>query len=99
VRQILGKRKVPERGLRTPASCRNRRITAAGAADFGERFAQPGGTIWREKKGKVKRRGRAFIGKSRGSFWCLNLLGMNSGRRSLAAEVTAALMAGGGRRC
>jgi hypothetical protein len=46
----------------------------------------------------MERRGRDFIGRSRGGFWCLNLLGINSGRHSLAAEVTAALMAGEGRR-
>jgi hypothetical protein len=52
----------------------------------------------KERKGGSERRGRAFIGRSRGGIWCLNLLGINSGRHSLAAEVTAALMAGGGRR-
>jgi hypothetical protein len=46
----------------------------------------------------MERRGRDFIGRSRGGIWCLNLLGINSGRHSLLAEVTAALMAGGGRR-
>jgi hypothetical protein len=51
-----------------------------------------------EKGGETERRGRAFIGRSRGGIWCLNLLGINSGQHSLAAEVTAALMAGGGRR-
>jgi hypothetical protein len=52
----------------------------------------------KERKGGSERRGRAFIGRSRGGIWCLNLLIINSGRHSLAAEVTAALMAGGGRR-
>jgi hypothetical protein len=77
---------------------RNRPEVPAGGAESGELFRQPGGTIWRGKKGKMERRGRDFIGRSRGGFWCLNLLGINSGQHSLAAEVTAALMAGGGRR-
>jgi hypothetical protein len=38
-----------------------------------------------------------FIGRSRGGNWCLNLPGIKSGKHSLAAEETAALMAGGGR--
>jgi hypothetical protein len=62
----LGKKNGPERGLRTPASCRNRRITAAGAADFGEESGQPGGTIWRGKKGEMGRRVRAIYRHERG---------------------------------
>jgi hypothetical protein len=40
----------------------------AGTAESGELFRQPGGTIWRGKKGKMERRGRDFIGRSRCSI-------------------------------
>jgi hypothetical protein len=67
-------------------------------ADSGDKICRPGGEFARGSRGETQRRGRAFIGRSRGGIWCLNLLGINSGKYSLAAEVTAALMAGGGRR-
>jgi hypothetical protein len=41
---------------------RNRPEVPAGEAESSELFRQPGGTIWRGKKGKMERRGRAFIG-------------------------------------
>jgi hypothetical protein len=50
------------------------------------------------KQGEKGEDMKGFIGRSRSGNWCLNLLGIKSGRHSLAAEVTAALMAGGGRR-
>jgi hypothetical protein len=50
------------------------------------------------KEGEKGEEMEGFIGRSRGGNWCLNLPGIKSGKHSLAAEETVALMAGGGRR-
>jgi hypothetical protein len=55
--------------------------------------------LQRGKKGeRMLRSCRAFIGRSRGSIWCLNLLGIILGRHSLAAEVTRGDLTRGRRR-
>jgi hypothetical protein len=57
-----------EEGRRTGAHRRGR-ISLGRAADWrssGELLRQPGGTVWRGRKGKEERRSRAFIGAQRG---------------------------------
>jgi hypothetical protein len=54
-----------EREFGVPWPSRNRRFTEVGAADFGEPFGQPGGMIWRGKKGKMERREGAIYRRGR----------------------------------
>jgi hypothetical protein len=98
VRECKGKRGVLKVGGGVTWSHRISEFLPAAMANTGEKFCRPGGFSSSGKGGETERRGRAFIGRSRGGIWCLNLLGINSGQHSLAAEVTAALMVGGGRR-
>jgi hypothetical protein len=65
VRNCKGKRTVPERRLEIQAARRNRRNTVVVAATSGELFRQPGGMIWRGKKGV----GRGECGLYIGTGW------------------------------
>jgi hypothetical protein len=62
MRQVMVRRMGPERRLKMPAARRNRRFTPAVESGSGEKFAQPGGTIWRGKKGEKERRSWRLYG-------------------------------------
>jgi hypothetical protein len=59
----------PEGGRGALWQGRNRRFTAAGAADSGEESGQPGGAIRRGSRGEMEREAGAFIGVVRRPFW------------------------------
>jgi hypothetical protein len=61
-----GKTAGRRRGARGHRRQRIRPEEPADAAEAGEQFEQPGGAIQRERRGRMDRRGRAFIGVARG---------------------------------
>jgi hypothetical protein len=60
VRLRESKGMVQGRGRGDASLHRNRRFSVAGAAYSDEPFWQPGGMIWRGKKGKMERGGRSL---------------------------------------
>jgi hypothetical protein len=70
---------------------RNRPEVPAGEAESGELFRQPGGTIWRGKKGKMERGARAFYRRRRGEETAEELKELKRGVTAHSGLVTGGI--------